>query len=267
MSSQALPGRERALAQLLGNPALPGMRGITSVCSAHPLVIEAALRRGKSENAAVLIEATCNQVNQEGGYTGMTPADFRRFVEEIAARVAFPAEQLILGGDHLGPNPWKALPAEEALGRAEAMVGAYIDAGFRKIHLDTSMGCAGEPDALADELTAARAARLARVAEDRGARRDRPPPVYIIGTEVPPPGGAAHVLEELAITEPAAAERTLAVHATAFAAAGVADAFRRVIGIVVQPGVEFGNANVALYRPERARAPQQGSGTPAGSRF
>jgi D-tagatose-bisphosphate aldolase class II non-catalytic subunit len=257
MSSRDLPGRERAMAQLLGNYALPHPRGIVSVCSAHPLVIEAALRRGKSERAAVLIEATCNQVNQEGGYTGMTPSEFRRFVEEIAARIAFPAERLILGGDHLGPNPWKALPAEEALARAEAMIAAYIDAGFQKIHLDTSMGCAGEPDALADELTAARAARLARVAEDRVAGRDRPP-VYIIGTEVPPPGGAAHVLEELAITEPAAAERTLAVHGKAFAAAGVAEAFRRVIGIVVQPGVEFGNANVAIYRPERARALSRG---------
>ena len=254
MSSQALPERERALAHLLGNPASPGTRGIASVCSAHPLVIEAALRRGKSEGAAVLIEATCNQVNQEGGYTGMTPLQFRRFVEEIAARITFPPGQLVLGGDHLGPNPWKALPAEEALARAEAMIGAYIDAGFRKIHLDTSMGCAGEPDALTDELTAARAARLARVAEDRAAGRDGPRPVYIIGTEVPPPGGAAHVLEELAITEPASAERTLAVHGTAFADAGVAEAFRRVIGIVVQPGVEFGNANVAIYRPERARA-------------
>ena len=254
MSSQALPGRERALAHLLGNAASPGARGIASVCSAHPLVIEAALRRGKSESAAVLIEATCNQVNQEGGYTGMTPSQFRRFVEEIAARIAFAPGQLVLGGDHLGPNPWKALPAEEALARAEAMIGAYIDAGFRKIHLDTSMGCAGEPDALADELTAARAARLARIAEDRAAGRDGPRPVYIIGTEVPPPGGAAHVLEELAITEPASAERTLAVHGTAFADAGVAEAFRRVIGIVVQPGVEFGNANVAIYRPERARA-------------
>ncbi len=221
-------------------------------------MIEAALRRGKSESAAVLIEATCNQVNQEGGYTGMTPSEFRRFVEGLAARIAFPTERLILGGDHLGPTPWKALPAEEALARAEAMIAAYIDAGFRKIHLDTSMGCAGEPDALADELTAARAARLARVAEDRVAGRDRPPPVYIIGTEVPPPGGAAHVLEELAITEPAAAERTLAVHGKAFAAAGVAEAFRRVIGIVVQPGVEFGNANVAIYRPERARALSRG---------
>ena len=107
--------RERALARLVGRRHI---RGVSSVCSAHPLVIEAALRRGKAEGAAVLIEATCNQVNQEGGYTGMTPADFRRFVEAIAVRVGFPAEDLILGGDHLGPNPWKSLPAEEAMRRA-----------------------------------------------------------------------------------------------------------------------------------------------------
>jgi D-tagatose-1,6-bisphosphate aldolase subunit GatZ/KbaZ len=216
-------------------------------------VIEAALRRGKAANAAVLIEATCNQVNQEGGYTGMTPAVFRSFVEEIARRIGFPPDQLILGGDHLGPNPWKALPAETALARAEAMIAAYIDAGFRKIHLDTSMGCAGEPVALADELTAARAARLACVAEDRAAKTDRARPIYVIGTEIPPPGGVTHVLDQLAVTEPAAAERTLAVHRAAFAAAGVADALQRVVGIVVQPGVEFGNANVAVYRPDRAR--------------
>jgi D-tagatose-1,6-bisphosphate aldolase subunit GatZ/KbaZ len=243
--------RDQALARLVGGRHI---RGISSICSAHPLVIEAALRRGKAENAAVLIEATCNQVNQEGGYTGMTPADFRRFVEAIAARVGFPESDLILGGDHLGPNPWKALPAEQALSRAEIMIAAYVDAGFRKIHLDTSMGCAGEPDGLPEDLTAARAARLARISEDRAALSNLPKPTYIVGTEVPPPGGATHVLDELAITDPAGVERTRAVHQAAFAAAGVGAAFERVIGIVVQPGVEFGNANVALYKPERARA-------------
>jgi len=54
--------------------------GLTSVCSAHPLVIEAALRHGLNHRSPVLIEATCNQVNQFGGYTGQTPADFARFV-------------------------------------------------------------------------------------------------------------------------------------------------------------------------------------------
>ncbi|MBA8879213.1 D-tagatose-bisphosphate aldolase, class II, non-catalytic subunit [Phyllobacterium myrsinacearum] len=245
--------RQIALRKLFGARNLPLPRGIMSVCSAHPLVIEATLRRAVVEGRAVLIEATCNQVNQEGGYTGMKPADFRRFIHSIAAKTGFPVERIILGGDHLGPNPWKKLPAEEAMIRAEAMVAAYVEAGFEKIHLDTSMGCAAEPLALADELTASRAARLAKIAEEAALRSGLRPPVYIIGTEVPPPGGATHVLEELELTKAEAALKTLAVHQTSFAKAGVASAMERVIGIVVQPGVEFGNANIALYRPDRAK--------------
>ncbi len=244
--------RQTALRKLFGARNLPFPHGVTSVCSAHPLVIEAALRRAGMEHRAVLIEATCNQVNQEGGYTAMTPADFRRFIEDIAAAADFPAERIILGGDHLGPNPWRKLAAEEAMLRAAAMVTAYVEAGFEKIHLDASMGCAGEPAALDDELTAARAARLAKAAEEAALRSGRPPPVYIIGTEVPPPGGATHALEDIEITRADAAMKTLAVHRASFAEAGLAPAMERVIGIVVQPGVEFGNTDVALYKPERA---------------
>ena len=61
--------------------------GICSVCSAHPLVIEAALAFDRNSTRKVLIEATSNQVNQFGGYTGMTPADFREFVFTIADKV------------------------------------------------------------------------------------------------------------------------------------------------------------------------------------
>jgi D-tagatose-1,6-bisphosphate aldolase subunit GatZ/KbaZ len=252
MNAAVEHNRSIALKKLLGDRAKTFPRGITSVCSAHPLVIEAALRRAASEGAVALIEATCNQVNQEGGYTGMTPRDFRRFVEDIAAAVGFSVDRIILGGDHLGPNPWRKLPAEEAMAKAEAMIAAYVEAGFEKIHLDTSMGCADEPVALADEVTAERAARLARVAEQAALRSGRRPPVYIIGTEVPPPGGATHALDELEVTRPEAAKNTLAVHRAAFAKAGVESALERVIAIVVQPGVEFGNANVVLYRPDRA---------------
>jgi D-tagatose-bisphosphate aldolase class II non-catalytic subunit len=167
--------------------------------------------------------------------------------------VGFPAERIIFGGDHLGPNPWRRLPAQEAMARAEAMIIAYVAAGFEKLHLDTSMGCAGEPAALPDTLTAERAARLARVAEDTAKRTGGKPPVYVIGTEVPPPGGATHALEELEITRPEAVLETLRIHHAAFAAAGVEAALERVIGLVVQPGVEFGNANVVLYTPDRAQ--------------
>ena len=135
-------------------------KGITSVCSAHPVVIEAALRLARELGRPALIEATCNQVNQDGGYTGMTPAGFRDFVGDIADRAGCDRASIILGGDHLGPNPWKHLAADEAMAKADAMIAAYAAAGFTKLHLDTSMGCLGEPVALADELTAERAARL-----------------------------------------------------------------------------------------------------------
>ncbi|SFM59064.1 D-tagatose-1,6-bisphosphate aldolase subunit GatZ/KbaZ, partial [Pleomorphomonas diazotrophica] len=131
-----------------------GLRGIPSICSAHPVVIEAAMRHAGRLGLPVLIEATCNQVNQDGGYTGMTPGDFRDFVEVIAKRLGFPFERVILGGDHLGPNPWKKLPATEAMDKAKVMIDAFARAGFTKLHLDTSMGCAGEPVALSDALTA-----------------------------------------------------------------------------------------------------------------
>lgn len=242
-----MSARDRVLDLLLGTEREPSQAGITSVCSAHPLVLEAACREAKRAGTAVLIEATCNQVNQDGGYTGMTPADCVAFVLGIARHAGLAAERVILGGDHLGPNPWKALPAGEAVAKAEAMVAAYVAAGFRKIHLDCSMGCKDEPAALADAVVAERAARLAKVAEATAREAGLPLPVYIIGTEVPPPGGATHEIQAIEVTSPAAAERTLAVHREAFAAAGVTAALERVIGLVVQPGVEFGNANVVIY--------------------
>jgi D-tagatose-bisphosphate aldolase class II non-catalytic subunit len=228
--------------------------GITSVCSAHALVIEAVLREAQADSSPVLIEATCNQVNHQGGYTGMTPADFCRFVLGIVEQVGFDPQRLILGGDHLGPNPWKDLPADEAMNEAEKMLEAYARAGFSKIHLDTSMACKGEPDSLPGELIAQRAARLAAVVERTIGEAGLPLPVYVIGTEVPVPGGALERVEDLQVTTPDAARETLELHRVAFAALGLDSAFARVVGLVVQPGVEFGNENVVVYAPEKARA-------------
>lgn len=41
--------------------------------------------------------------------------------------------------------------------------------------------------------------------------------------------------------------KTIEVHRRIFAEAGLGQAFGRAIGLVVQPGVEFGNQNVILY--------------------
>jgi D-tagatose-bisphosphate aldolase class II non-catalytic subunit len=226
--------------------------GIASLCTAHPGVIEVALAHGQEAGTPVLIEATCNQVNQDGGYTGMRPADFRRLVEDAAARTGFDTARLLLGGDHLGPSPWRHLPAVTALAKAEEMTAAYVDAGFEKLHLDTSMGCAGEARHLDHELVAERASRLVEVAESVRARAQGPAPVYVVGTEVPTPGGAVANDAMLDVTTPASVTETLEAHRSAFARRGLDAAFERVIGLVVQPGVEFGDEEVVHYDRERA---------------
>jgi D-tagatose-1,6-bisphosphate aldolase subunit GatZ/KbaZ len=228
--------------------------GIYSACSAHPLVIEAALNHARRRSAPVLIEATSNQVNQDGGYTGMRPADFNRFVLAIAARVGMPPSQVLLGGDHLGPNCWQDLPAESAMAKSEQLIADYVAAGFRKIHLDCSMSCAGDPAPLCDAEVAARAVRLCAVAERTWERVGGEAPVYVVGTEVPVPGGAQEKLAELQLTDAAAAAATIEAHRQAFQAAGLQQAWPRVIGLVVQPGVEFDHDKVIDFRASRAGA-------------
>jgi D-tagatose-1,6-bisphosphate aldolase subunit GatZ/KbaZ len=224
--------------------------GIYSVCSAHPIVIEAALRAGLRNDAAVLIEATSNQVNQFGGYTGMTPVLFKQFVLSIAKRVNLPETRIIFGGDHLGPNCWQSGTAEQAMQKSEILIHDYVAAGFKKIHLDCSMSCADDPVPLSDEMVAQRAARLCAVAEQTWQATGGEAPVYVVGTEVPVPGGAHEDLAQLAVTSPQAAAATIAAHKNAFAHLGTA--WLRVIALVVQPGVEFDHHKVIDYLPGQA---------------
>jgi len=228
--------------------------GLYSVCCSHPLVLSAAMRVARRHATVLLIEATSNQVDQFGGYTGMTPAQFRDYVHAMARERGFPLDRLVLGGDHLGPNAWQRRGADEAMALAETLVAAYAQAGFHKIHLDCSMRCADDPTTLDDEIVAARSARLAAVADAAAQAGGHPPPVYVIGTEVPVPGGEAALADAGAPTSPQAAARTLAVHARAFLDAGLHDAWRRVVAMVVQPGVDFDHSHIQHYDAAQAEA-------------
>ncbi|WOH36274.1 D-tagatose-bisphosphate aldolase, class II, non-catalytic subunit [Thalassotalea fonticola] len=230
-------------------------RGIYAICSAHPLVIEASIEQALSDDSPILIEATANQVNQFGGYTGMLPADFLEFIGSIADAKGYPRERIIPGGDHLGPVCWVDEPAEQAMLKAQQLIKTYVAAGFKKIHLDTSMSCADDPQCLADEVVAERAAILCAVAErtaiDSFGKSDL---VFVVGTEVPPPGGATEEIEELELTPVNRVKQTLALHQNAFSARGLEDAWQRVIALVVQPGVEFDHTSIIDYQSEKAQA-------------
>ena len=224
-------------------------RGITSICSAHPWVLKAAMRG----DGTLLIESTCNQVNQFGGYTGMTPDAFVTYVHGLAAENSFPVERLILGGDHLGPYVWKNEPAVSAMQKSEDMVRAYVQAGYTKIHVDASMKLGDDdPSCLLDvELAARRAACLVKTAESTCA--DIGPECklrYVIGTEVPTPGGATVHEDAVSVTKVEDIQQMLEVTRTSFFIEGLEAAWERVIALVVQPGVEFGDDFIQNYNPE-----------------
>ena len=167
------------------------------------------MTQAAADGTLLCIESTCNQVNQYGGYTGMTPAGFRDFVAQVAGETGFDPAHVILGGDHLGPYPWRAEPAAQAMAKARDLVRDCVLAGYTKIHLDASMRLGGDPGAPGsppdDALAARRTAELAAVAEAAwgGLPAGSPPPLYVVGTEVPIPGGETAGAAAPAVTTPA----------------------------------------------------------------
>ena len=228
-------------------------KGLTSICSTHPWVLKTAMQTSEVSKTSevLLVEATCNQVNQFGGYTGMTPKDFVAYIRGIAAENGFPFENIVLGGDHLGPNVWQHEPAESAMDKSKVLIRDYVQAGFVKIHLDCSMRLADDPQGVLNpEVIAQRAAQLAKIAE---MAEYHSAPRYVIGTEVPIPGGATEHEEGVHVTKAADAGATIEIHRKAFYELGLQSAWERVVAVVVQPGVEFGDDFVLSYQPESAK--------------
>lgn len=227
--------------------------GCFSVCSGNFLVIEAALRRAKAYDQSLVIEATANQVSPEGGYTGLTPERFRGLVESKARDVHFPLSKLYFGGDHLGPLTYKHLPAEEAMKKAKDLVASYVAAGYTKIHLDASMPLGGEKG-LSVKTIANRTAELAKACEVQLEKNHlKSELVYVVGSEVPTPGGETHLADALSPTTPNCFRETVEAMQLAFVEHGIEACFEKVVGIVVQPGVEFSQFGVYSYNQALAK--------------
>ena len=234
-----------------------GQGGVYAVCSAHPDVIAASIQQAIADDSVLHVESTSSQVNQFGGYTGLTPKSFSEWIHGAAQRAGLPAARVLLGGDHLGPFPWRTETAHSALEKASQLVRDCVLSGYQKIHLDASMPCADDgTTVLAEQTVAERAAILCRTAEN--AYRELPPGspriVYVIGTEVPAPGGESDGAHAPEITTPEHVRGTLEIFQRAFAKQGLSTAWDRVVALVVQPGVEFGSDLVFNYDRAKTRS-------------
>jgi len=233
--------------------------GIYSCCSANEYVLRAALGKAKRYEIPVLIEATANQVNQFGGYTGQTPELFYGYVLGLADQIGLPRSRVILGGDHLGPLTFSMYEEKRAMAHARELIKQYVLAGFTKIHIDTSMRVADDDVniRLPDEIIARRGAELCAEAESAYAERrkcvpDAVPPVYVIGSEVPIPGGEQKAEETIAVTAEEDLRHTIEAFHAAFMECNLEDAWKRVVAVVAQVGVEFGGDNIFEYNRQKA---------------
>jgi D-tagatose-1,6-bisphosphate aldolase subunit GatZ/KbaZ len=244
----------RRVRELLRNNRLAGRGGIYAVCSAHSAVIEAAVQQSLEDGSVLLVESTSSQVNQFGGYTGLTSNQFAQFVHSSTKRAGLPPERVLLGGDHSGPFPWRNEASASALTKACALVHDCVIAGYQKIHLDASMPCADDEKGISERTVAERAAILCQAAEEayRELPSGSPQVLYVVGTEVPAPGGESVDAHSPAVTKPEEAQRTLESFRLAFIKRGMSFAWERVIALVVQPGVDFGSN--AIFGYDRAKA-------------
>ncbi len=174
--------------KLLSETEQTNVKGIYSVCSANRLVLKASFLKAKEHNSYALIEATANQVNQSGGYTGMQPKDFVDFCLKIADEAEFEHKHIIFGGDHLGPHVWRNETEDTAMEKAKELVRLYVEAGFTKIHIDTSMRLKNDnaKEKLGVDTIGRRAALLIEECLKIPVEQEL---VFVIGSDVPVPGG------------------------------------------------------------------------------
>ena len=251
-----ISSRNTYLADMITAQKRGQAQGIYANCSANQFVIEAGVKQALQDGSGLLVESTSNQVDQFGGYIRMTPIQFTQYVKDIAASMGMPPERIIIGGDHLGPNVWQNEPTASAMAKARVLVQECILAGYNKIHLDASMKCGDDaPDVPLEKIIIAeRTAELCLAAEQAylQVQASLPKPVYVIGSEVPLPGGAHAKESRVAVTKVEDTEETIAITKNAFIKRGLEAAWERVIALVVQPGVEFGDDFVHEYNSIQA---------------
>lgn len=227
--------------------------GITSICSANGFVVGAVLEHALKKNQTVCLESTGQQVNQFGGYSGMHPRQFAKHIRQTSDTLKLREDQIILGGDHLGPDAWRFETADVAMAKAGELIRHCVQAGYQKLHLDPSMPCRddvfnGHPY-LPAKTIADRTAALCEIAEDayKAISHDEPCLTYVVGTEVPTPGGLYQDKSSITVSSVKDVEETIYQMRSAFTKNGLESAWNRCVAIVVEAGVSFGPEAVLDY--------------------
>ena len=163
-------------------------RTIFAACPNSPTVIRASLRAAKRNNAPIYFAATLNQIDCDGGYTGMTQEAFTRTVRFETERVNFTGP-VIVAIDHGGPwlkdrqrtEKWSV---EDAMNGVKKSFEAAVLAGYDLIHVDPTVDINVPKGEIIDiHLVAARTVELIAHTEKFRKEKGLPAISYEVGTE------------------------------------------------------------------------------------
>ena len=163
-------------------------RTIFAACPNSPTVIRASLRAAKRNNAPIYFAATLNQIDCDGGYTGMTQEDFVRTVRFETERVNFTGD-VIVAIDHGGPwlkdkqrtEKWSV---KDAMDGVKKSFEAAVLAGYDLIHVDPTVDINVPKGEIIDiHVVAARTVELIAHTEKFRKEHGIAPISYEVGTE------------------------------------------------------------------------------------
>lgn len=160
---------------------------LLAVCPNSEAVTRAALQAAREADAPLLLAATLNQVDREGGYTGWTPDELVRFVAREAERIG--VSGLVLPClDHGGPwlkdeHTIAGYSFEETLNAVKRSIEACIDAGYALLHLDPTVDRRRPDNTPPMEWVVERTVELIAHAEAYREKTNRRPISYEVGTE------------------------------------------------------------------------------------
>jgi tagatose-1,6-bisphosphate aldolase non-catalytic subunit AgaZ/GatZ len=151
-------------------------------------VIRASIRAAKRNNAPIKFAATLNQVDQDGGYTGMTQRQFVEVIRSEAARMHFTGP-VIIAVDHGGPwlrdnqreEKWSL---QETMDWVKKSFSDAIDAGYDLLHVDPTVDIQLPPGKILPiSVVTDRTVELISHCERYREQAGRPPVSYEVGTE------------------------------------------------------------------------------------
>ncbi|MBN8650476.1 MAG: class II D-tagatose-bisphosphate aldolase, non-catalytic subunit [Cytophagales bacterium] len=163
-------------------------RTIFAACPNSLAVIKASLRAAKRNNAPIKFAATLNQVDLDGGYTGLTQKQFVKTIRQEANAINFTGP-VIIAIDHGGP--WlKDIQTKErwsfdrAMNAVKKSFEAAIEAGYDLIHVDPTIDITlPKGEIINIDVVAKRTIDLIVHSEKFRIQNHFPPIAYEVGTE------------------------------------------------------------------------------------